>query len=338
MPMHCLLLYYTGTFNTRYITRQLQSRLTEEGWTVDTYEIDPSRLERLDFSAYDIVGLGSPIYGFCAPYAFLRFIRHQKFPKGLKTFIYKNSGETQSVNDASHKYVRRKLRRDGVSLQGEYHFLMPYNIHFRFPDALVREMLEMNRRLMEVMVRELQQGITHLPTYSLWSRFMSTLISRPQYIAGDLNSFFYRVKKDRCTLCQRCIKQCPTRNIYIDSKQCIAFHHDCLMCMRCSFYCPKDAIRIGFLDSWGWRVNGGYDWRSIEQMPLGEPFITPHTKGFFACYVNTYARINRRYAELVGPVPALPDQSAFEERPVSFLQQVRQTLPLFARIKKDHKI
>lgn len=336
--MHCLLLYYTGTFNTRYVTRQLQTRLTAEEWTVDTYEIDPSRLERLDFSAYDIVGLGSPIYGFCAPYPFLRFIRHQRFPRGLRAFIYKNSGETFSVNDASHKYVRRKLRHDGVQLQGEYHYLMPYNIHFRFPDALVREMLEMNRRLMEVMVRELQQGITHLPPYSGWSRLMSSLISRPQYIAGDINSFFYKVDEQKCTRCQRCLKQCPTHNIRLHTERGITFRHNCLMCMRCSFYCPQDAITIGFLDAWGWRVNGGYDWRRIEQLPLGEPYITPQTKGFFSCYINTFARINRRYEELVGPLPALPDQSALKETPVTLLQQIRQTLPLFARIKKKNHI
>ena len=97
------LLYYTGTFNTRYVTDKLQTRLQALGWNVDRYEIDPTNNERLDFSRYDILGLGYPIYGYCAPWPFLKFIRKQKFPKGLKAFIYKNSGETEKANDASSK-------------------------------------------------------------------------------------------------------------------------------------------------------------------------------------------------------------------------------------------
>lgn len=110
--MNCLLLYYTGTFNTRFVTGKLKTRLETEGWSVTSYEIDPLNNESLDLSSYDIIGLGYPIYGYCAPYAFLRFVRAQKFPRGMRIFIYKNSGETEHANDASSKYLVRKLRRD----------------------------------------------------------------------------------------------------------------------------------------------------------------------------------------------------------------------------------
>ena len=78
--VNCLLIYYTGTFNTRYITQKVKLRLEREGWNVSTYEIDPLNNESLNFSAYDMIGFGSPIYGFAAPWPFLKFIRHQRFP------------------------------------------------------------------------------------------------------------------------------------------------------------------------------------------------------------------------------------------------------------------
>ncbi|MCF0197259.1 MAG: 4Fe-4S binding protein, partial [Bacteroidaceae bacterium] len=252
-PLRCLLLYFTGTFNTRYVTKKVCECMERNGFIVTTYEIDPLRTVRLDLSSYHIIGLGSPIHGFCAPYAFLRFIRHQKFPRGVRTFIYKNSGETYPVNDASHKYVAKKLKKDGAILQGEYHFMMPYNIHFRFPDPLVREMMEMNRRLMEIMVYELKYVIFNRTTPGWWARIVSTVISRPQYVAGRVNSYFYKADKKKCIACNRCIRNCPTRNIYRDKKDNLAFRHDCLMCMRCSLNCPTSAIHSGFLDDWGWR-------------------------------------------------------------------------------------
>ncbi len=296
--MKCLLIYFTGTFNTRYVTNKVRDRLQQEGWEVDTYEIDPLRTERLDLTPYDIVGLGGPIYGFCAPYAQLRFVRKQKFPRGQRVFIYKNSGETYHANDASSKYLLRKLRHDKADVQNEYHFLMPYNIHFRFDDYLVREMLEMDRKLLEIMVYELVHRIPNLKPYKMWPRFVASVVSRPQYIGGDVNSFLYRVDKDKCTQCGLCIKRCPTHNIYRKKNGEMGFHHNCLMCMRCSFFCPADAFYIGFLDDWGWKVNGGYDFRKIEQIQLDHPYITKDTKGFFECYIETYEKINNRYDEL----------------------------------------
>lgn len=134
--MKYLLVYYTGTYNTRYLTGLLKERLIESGVQTDVYEIDPLKPEKLDLSGYDAVGLGYPIYGFNAPYPFLKFIRKQKFPKGIKTFIYKNSGETYHANDASSVNLVRKLKRDGAQINNEYHFMMPYNIHFRFEKSL----------------------------------------------------------------------------------------------------------------------------------------------------------------------------------------------------------
>lgn len=298
--MNCLLLYFTGTFNTRFLTGKLKGRLEAEGWSVTSYEIDPLNNERLDLSSYDIIGLGYPIHGYCAPYAFLRFIRAQKFPRGTRVFIYKNSGETEHANDASSKYVVRKLRRDGVRPRNEYHFLMPYNIHFRFDEKLVKEMLTMDEKLLDILVFELKNDIPNIQRYKLWPRLVSAVVSRPQYIGGDVNSFLYRVDADKCTGCDLCIRRCPTQNIFRDAEGRMHFHHHCLMCMRCSLFCPKDAIHIGFLEDWGWKVNGGYNLEAIEKMPEGEPVITDATTGFFKCYIETYARINSRHKEIFG--------------------------------------
>lgn len=298
--MNILLLYYTGTFNTRYLTNCIKEKFEAQGDVVTVHEIDPSKMYRLDFSGYDMLGLGYPIYGFAAPWPFLKFIRHQKLPKGIKTFIYKGSGETYSDNDASSKYVVRKLRRSRVDLKNEYHFGMPYNIHFRFEDEFVREQLYMNDKYIDIMIYELKHNIGNMRRcYKLRPRLITGAVARLQYIAGDVNSFFYKVDKSKCIDCGKCISSCPMHNIYRDKKGDIKFHHHCLMCMRCSLQCPKDAIYIGFLDSWGWRVNGPYNLPKIAKLDY-KPVINSETRGFFECYYEYFNMINRRYAELFG--------------------------------------
>jgi len=297
--MNILLLYYTGTFNTRYLSGRIREQMEREGDMVTLYEINPLRLERLDFSPYDMVGIGYPIYGFSAPWALVRFVRHQHFPRGLRMFIYKNSGETYQDNDASSMFVLRKLRRSKVCIHNEYHFSMPYNIHFKYEDQFVREQLYMNDKLIRIMLYELRHSIPNLKPYALWPRFVTWSVSRPQYIGGDVCSYGYYVKKDLCIDCDKCINNCPTQNIYRDAKGDIRFHHNCLMCMRCSLNCPKDAIYIGFLDSWGWRVNGAYDLKRIAQMEY-QPVIQKDTRGFYECFIEYFDRINNRYEELFG--------------------------------------
>jgi len=292
----CLLLYYTGTFNTRYISKWLKSKMEAAGYVVDLHEIDPLDKQRIDFSPYDLVGLGSPIYGYNAPWPFVKYIRRQKFPKGLRTFIYKDSGETEKINDASSLLIRRKLRRDGAILKNEYHFLMPYNIHFRFDEKLVKEALVMDDKLMDILVYEITHGIPNIKRYKLWPRLVRFFVSI-QFIGGDINSFLYKVDDEKCTKCDLCIKRCPTHNIYRGEDGKIKFHHNCLMCMRCSFHCPVDAFDIGFLQDWGWKVNGPYDFRKIEAIKLDGPVITEKTEGFFKCYYATYQEINRKYDE-----------------------------------------
>ena len=296
--MNCLLLYYTGTFNTRYLTELLKERLEKEKIRVSVYEINPLKSEKLDFSGYDLLGLGYPIYGFNAPLPFLKFLRGQTLPRNLRVFFYKNSGETYHANDASSITALRILRRSRVAVTNEYHFIMPYNIHFRFDEALIREMLEMDELLLDILVKEVLSGIPNIRKYRLIPRLI-TFFVKLQFIGGNVNSFFYRVSNERCNSCGLCLKNCPMQNILKDRAGRIRFRHHCLMCMRCSLYCPKDAIRIGLLDTWGWRVNGPYHFDKIRQLPL-QTVITDQTTGFFRCYKETYSKIRSRHAELFG--------------------------------------
>lgn len=294
--MKCLLLYYTGTFNTRYMTNKVKDRLVKEGYEVDTYEIDPLKTERLEFSSYDLLGLGYPIYGFNAPYPFLKFIKKQKFNKPLKAFIYKDSGETYHANDASSVSVYRNLKRKGVKITNEYHFLMPYNIHFRFEDNLVKEMLDVNELLLDILEKEISEDIPNIKKYKFIHRFVTQVV-KLQFIGGDVNSFFYKVDKKKCIKCNKCVNNCPMKNIYAKDGK-VKFHHHCLMCMRCSLFCPTDAISIGILN--GWRVNGPYDFKKIEAINNEAPIITDETKGFFKCYIESYQTIKKRHVELFG--------------------------------------
>ncbi len=291
--MRLLLLYYTGTYNTRYITQKLQNQLVSS-FQVDCLEVDKQTPKKIDLMNYDVIGIGYPIYAFNMPQFFWKYLKKQDFPNHATYFIYKNSGETYAANDTSSLRFIRLLKKKHILVQNEYHFMMPYNIHFRFDENLVHEMITMNEKLCAILHYDLLHHVMHQNKFLMRYRLL-TRILRIQSFGGKLNSFFYRVDKKKCVQCQLCVQKCPVQNITCKKGK-LVFHHQCLMCMRCSMYCPTNAIHIGFLE--GWKVNQPYDFKKIEKQSSEKPYITKDTKGFFRCYVKTYDAIEKRYHEI----------------------------------------
>ena len=292
--MRVLLVYYTGTYNTRWLVGRVGERFTAEGHEVTAVEIT-SKTPPVATEGFDLIGFSYPIYGFNAPRPFESYVKKLSFRRGQKFFIFKNSGETFAMNNASSRLLLRRMRGAGAEFLGEYHFVMPYNIHFRFEDDFVREILDYDRKLIEVMLHNLKKGVVRRiesrPLYDLGAFFVGI-----QKIGGNVNSFFYRVDADKCTLCGKCARECPHENITLKDGR-VRFAHHCDMCMRCSFFCPRDAIHIGFLE--GWRVNGAYDLDALSAMgPPSVPYITEGSEGFYRCFIKHFAEIDSQYEEI----------------------------------------
>lgn len=292
--MRVLLIYYTGTYNTRYLTNKVKARFEAQGDTVDVVEIHCDT-KPVQTTGYDLVGFSYPIYGFNAPRPFEKYVKQLRFQKGQKFFIYKNSGETLAMNSASSRILLHHMEKNGAVLAGEYHYVMPYNIHFAFERDFIREIFKQNEKLMDIMLYNLNHGrvakIKSNFIYNTASFFVAI-----QKIGGDVNSFLYTVDHKKCTRCGKCIRACPQKNIYEKNGK-IRFHHHCDMCMRCSFYCPTDAINIGFLQ--GWKVNNPYDYNEIEAdtSPV-RPYITKDSTGFYKCFIKYFALINKEHQKL----------------------------------------
>ncbi len=289
--MKILLIYYTGTYNTRYLTEKIKSIMEDAGDTVETVEIN-SKTPPCDCFGYDLIGFSYPIYGFNAPLPFDTYVKKLAFSPGQKYFVYKNSGETLKMNNSSSRILHRIMKKNGAAMVGEYHFVMPYNIHFPFERDFIRQIFDKNEKLAKLMIHNLKNGIVKEIKSNLIYDVGAFFVGI-QKIGGNVNSFLYRVDEEKCLMCGKCIKECPHENIYIKDGK-IAFHHHCDMCMRCSFYCPTNAIKIGFLE--GWKVNGAYDFAGIEADHTDVPeYINENSQGFYKCFINYFAEIDKEY-------------------------------------------
>lgn len=292
--MRVLLIYYTGTYNTRFLVSKVEERFKEIGDSVEKIEVDADT-EKIDVTSFDYIGISYPIYGFNVPHPFIKYLKKLIFKKNQKYFIFKNSGETLPINNASSRKIIRILNKYKVNFCGEYHFIMPYNIHFEFPYNFIRQIIDEDKKLLDIMFYNLEHNICP----AIKSKFIYNIgafFVGIQSFGGNINSFFYKVDKNKCNKCGLCIKQCPHKNIAI-CKEKIKFYHHCDMCMRCSFYCPKKAIHIGFLERW--RVSKYYDLSKmwLDNSPY-EPYINKDSKGFYHCFIKSFSDIDQRYDQI----------------------------------------
>lgn len=284
--MKVLLCVFSGTGNTLIATHNLEKEFIDNGYDVDIYIVNRPYKDIPDCNNYDLIGLGYPIHAFNAPQIFVRFCK--KLPKvsSKNIFFYKTSGEPFRVNHASSFTCYKILKRKGYHQIMDVQMLMSYNVIFKYPDGLAKQMYIYTQKMCKVIVKRIMNNEVDKPKYNLltilWSYF-----SRIEWIGTWIDGPLYHVKKKKCNKCGLCIRSCPSHNIKTNSKGYPKFSYHCTFCMCCSFNCPKDAIRLGLINPL--KVNGSYEFDKLMQNKnIPDIFVTNDTKGYFRLFKKYY--------------------------------------------------
>lgn len=302
---------FSGTFNTLKAARMIARAMRQDGIHASVCEVKLplDLLPRPD--AYDIVGFGYPVHAYNAPQVFIEFVRSLP-PLKRSAFIFKTSGEPYRMNNASSGLLHKLLVQKGYDVRLETHMLMPYNIMFRYPDALAKQMYLYTLAQSLLLVRRMISGERDAIHFH-WGHRLLAFLFRIQWLGAKLNSPLYSVDKNKCTLCRRCVSMCPTNNIRFQEGK-IRFGGRCAMCMRCAMYCPNNALNVGLLRFW--KVWRGYDFRLLLADP-GVPadYVRDDTKGYFRLFRKYYRKADAQLARygISMKTPSAADLSAAED-------------------------
>lgn len=246
--------YFSGTGNTQKIATLYKESFEADGHECVLHSIPLDG--EVDYSQYDMIGIGYPIHSFNAPKIILKFAK--KLPKRgkenrLKTFIFKSSGEPVKMSRVSSLKLIKILKRRGYAATNEYQYVMPYNMIFRHTDHAAYRMWETAKKVAPIDCREILSGKERHEKKIFMGGFLAWIL-RVEHWGAHVNGWFYKVKGN-CIGCGKCARSCPVDNIKMKNGK-PDFGNHCMMCARCSFYCPKNCIKIGLFDSW--RINGAY--------------------------------------------------------------------------------
>lgn len=264
--MKYLGLYFSGTGNTKRVLKFTKSELLSRGHLLD--EIDVISNKYVDLNQYDGLFIFYPIYAFNAPKPIISYVKKiKKLTKQLKCVIIKQSGEHLFWNNASSLHLSSLLKRRNIIVHNEYHYLMPYSFIFRHSDFMAYRMKKTMEGLIPLDLNLFFVSKDVHPKRYFLDRFISFLF-RIQWWGGRFNGRFYKVDKNKCIKCYKCINDCPAKNISLKDDK-IKFGRHCLMCQRCVMYCPKQCLKAGLFNAW--RVDVPYTFKESEYQKEVKP-------------------------------------------------------------------
>ena len=235
-----MILYFSGTGNSRYIAQRIAEALGDELLSMN------DRIKAGDTSSGtsdERLIIVAPTYAWRIPRIVQDHLAETDFPCGAQTCFVMTCGS--EIGNAA-KYNRALCQEKQLTYMGTAQIIMPENYiaMFNAPQAeearqiVARAEPDIDRAILAIAANQAFPP----PRNNFYDRFMSGPVNPIFY------SFFVKANAfaagDACTGCGQCARLCPMNNIVIQNRKPV-WGGDCTHCMACICRCPVEAIEYG---------------------------------------------------------------------------------------------
>lgn len=235
-----MIVYFSGTGNSRYCAQMLASRLDDE--LVDAFSFLRSGTAADLHSSRPWVFV-SPTYGWQLPHVFRDFLSGGSFTGCRSVYFVMTCGD--DIGNAGAK-LRQLCREKGWEDQGVLRVVMPENyiVLFDVPDKTESaRIVAAAQPALEAAADCIRQGkpFPEAPIH-LADRLKTGVINPLFYALCIRSKPFYATQA--CTGCDHCTQVCPLHNIHLEEEKPV-WGNRCTHCMACICGCPVEAIEYG---------------------------------------------------------------------------------------------
>lgn len=245
------LYYFTGTGNSRRVIEWFGEVASEHGLTVDIHNIAESLKARSPVPS-SLLGFCSPTHGFNFPPVMLKFL--VRFPRGAnKVFIMNTRAGVKlwkihlfGISGVAQLLAALILKMKGYKVVGMRPVDLPSNwisIHPGLREKVIASMVERCRRNTKRFANRIISGKRgYRALLDIVQDLAVSPIALGYYFVGRYVLAKSFIASSACTMCGRCIRDCPVQAIReIDKRPYWTFK--CESCMHCMNHCPERAIQ-----------------------------------------------------------------------------------------------
>ena len=235
-----MVLYFTGTGNSRYIAQRIAEALGDELFSMND-RIKAG--DTLPVTTDERLVIVTPTYAWRIPRIVRDWLLKTDFPNAKQAWFVMTCGS--EIGNAA-QYNRALCQEKQLTYMGTAQIIMPENYIAMFNAPQAEEARQIVARAepdIDRVISAIKTGQKFaLPRNNLYDRFMSGPVNPIFY------SFFVKANAftagDACTGCGQCARLCPMNNITIQNGK-PAWGSDCTHCMACICRCPVEAIEYG---------------------------------------------------------------------------------------------
>ena len=235
-----MIVYFSGTGNSRFAAQQLAGHLQDE-WLDAGIAIKNG--ERRSLSSEKPWVFVAPTYAWQLPRVFADYLRKTGFSGSRDAYFVLTCGG--EIGNAG-AYAETLCREMGLQYRGILEVVMPENYIAMF-DAPEEEEA---RRIVERALPVIEEGAAYIRRNEPFPPYHTGMLDRLK--SGMVHAAFYKffVKAnafsagDSCTGCSACMEACPLNNITLTNGKPV-WGKNCTHCMACICGCPAEAIEYG---------------------------------------------------------------------------------------------
>jgi ferredoxin/ribosomal protein S18 acetylase RimI-like enzyme/flavodoxin len=234
---------FSGTGNTYYAVEKISSLLMEKGISVRCHKME--KCMNPDLNEDSVIGVAFPVACFSTYPTVFNFLNSMPEGYGRKIFMLGTMG---GAGIGIEGPIREILAKKGYSPIISKLFVMPGNYgNKQIPEERNKARICKFENDAISIAEAIAKGNGRWKGgWPIVSNMMFKLCNTRKPWNFFYRMFPLQVNQSKCTICGRCIRECPTGAVKLDSLS--KFPHIdkdlCQSCQRCIGFCPQHAIEV----------------------------------------------------------------------------------------------